>query len=166
MSAAPRMTRPLLAALATAVLAAPAAAADVAKGDLTLVAPQMRASLGRAPTTAGYVTIRNAGARGDRLVAASCACAERVELHGHRLEKGVASMTRLRAIDVPARGRAVLAPGGAHLMFIGLKGRVADGAQQPVTLVFERAGRVTVRFQARARIDTAGSGAQQHHHAR
>ena len=151
-----------LATLSLAV-AAPAAARDATKGDLTLVHPQVRASLGRAPTTGGYVTIRNAGARADRLVSASCACAARVELHTHQMSGGVGRMTRVSSIAVPAGGTAVLAPGGAHLMFIGLKGRLADGKTQPVTLVFEHAGAVTAAFQVRARIE-AGAPAAHHAH--
>ena len=142
-------------------LAPPAAARDVTKGDLTLAQPQMRASIGRAPTTGGYVTIRNTGARPDRLVSASCACAARVELHTHQMSGGVGRMTRVSSIALPAGGTAVLAPGGAHLMFIGLKGRLIDGKAQPVTLVFERAGAVTAAFQVRARITEPAAA----HHA-
>jgi copper(I)-binding protein len=155
--------RTLVLAASALLLAAPAAARDVTKGDLTLVQPQMRASLGRAPTTGGYVTIRNAGARPDRLLSASCACAERVELHTHQMSGGVGRMTRVPAIAVPAKGETVLAPGGAHLMFIGLKGRLADGQEQPVTLVFERAGKVTARFPVRARVE-APAAAEHHGH--
>ena len=155
--------RILALAAASLAIAAPVAARDVTKGDLTLVHPQMRASLGRAPTTGGYVTIRNAGARPDRLLSASCACAERVELHTHQMQGGVGRMTRVPALAVPARGETTLAPGGAHLMFVGLKGRLADGQEQPVTLVFERAGKVTARFHVRARVDAPAAGAAEHH---
>ena len=154
----------LLPALAmTALLAAPAAARETMKGDITLVDPQIRASLGLPPNTAGYLTIRNRGSRPDRLLSASCACATRVELHTHRLERGVARMAKVAAIMTPARGQVVLAPGGAHLMFVGLRAPVVDGGDLPVTLVFERAGAVTVRFRARARID-APSPARAHAH--
>ena len=163
MSAYVPAMRILALATLSLALAAPAAARDVTTGDLTLANPQMRASLGRAPTTGGYVTIRNAGARADRLVSASCACAARVELHTHQMSGGVGKMTRVSSIAVPAGGTAVLAPGGAHLMFFGLKGRLADGQEQPVTLVFERAGKVTARFHVRVRVEAPGPGAAEHH---
>ena len=142
------------------VLAASASAADVRKGEITVVRPQIRASLGRAPSTAGYLTVRNSGARADRLVWASCTCAERVELHTHQMQAGVARMSRVPAIVVPARGHAVLAPGGAHLMFVGLKAPVREGSDQRVALVFERAGTVTAVFHARSRIAPLPSTAE------
>ena len=151
--------RPLLAALL--LIAAPEAAAAATK-DVTLMHPQVRASLGRAPNTAAYVVVRNAGARPDRLVSASCACAARVELHTHQSQGGVARMTRVAALAVPARGEAVLAPGGAHLMLIGLKRPLREGERQTLTLVFERAGAVTAAFPVRSVIETP---AQAGHHA-
>ena len=150
-----RRVVPLVVAAMAALTVAFAAAEIHASG------AQMRASLGRSTTTAGYVVLHNAGPGADRLVGASCACAARVELHMHQMQGGVARMSPVGAIKVPADGSAVLAPGGAHLMFIGLKARVADGTRQRVTLVFERAGPVTVAFTVKARIE-APPAAHQH----
>lgn len=150
----------MLVVLAALALSGPGQ--EFLKGDLTLVRPQVRASLGRSPNTAAYVTIRNRGSRPDRLLSASCTCAERVEIHTHRMQGGVARMTRVPALAVPARGQAVLTPGGAHLMVIGLKQPVREGAEPALTLVFERAGRVTTRFRATARIETAPAAAHAH----
>ena len=148
--------------LVLAALALSGPGQELAKGDLTLVRPQVRASLGRSPNTAAYVTIRNRGSRPDRLLSASCTCAARVEIHTHQMQGGVARMTRVPALAVPARGQAVLAPGGAHLMLIGLKQPVREGADPALTLVFERAGRVTTRFHATARIETAPAAGHAH----
>ena len=134
----------------------------VAKGDLTLEHPQVRASIGATTSTAAYLTVRNGGDLPDRLLSASCTCAARVEIHTHQMQGGVARMRRVPALAVPARGRAVLAPGGAHLMLIGLKQPVREGADPRLTLVFERAGAVTVRFHATRRIETAAAGGHAH----
>ena len=45
---------------------------------------------------------------------------------------------------VPGNGTLVLERGGNHLMFMGLTELPAEGSTVPVTLVFERAGEVTV----------------------
>ncbi len=137
--------------LALSLLALPAAGAAAAK-DVSVAAPQVRASLGRAPNTAAYAVVRNAGARPDQLVSASCSCAARVELHTHRMDGGVGRMTRVPALVVPARGQLALAPGRAHLMLIGLKRPLRDGEGQALTLVFERAGAVSATFAVRSTI--------------
>ena len=149
---------------AAMTLAFPAAAQGFRKGDLTVSVPQMRASVGRNTTTAGYLTIRNDGAEPDRLYFAACACAERVELHTSQMQGGVGRMVRLPSITIPAGGQVTLKPGGAHLMFVGLKGRVSAGQDQTVTLGFARAGRLAVRFPVRTRIDTPASGHGGHGH--
>jgi copper(I)-binding protein len=47
-----------------------------------------------------------------------------------------------------------LAPGGYHLMLMDLKGPFKQGDKVPVTLEFEKAGKVTLSF------DVQGVGAQ------
>ena len=47
-----------------------------------------------------------------------------------------------------------LAPGGYHLMMMDLKSQLKQGDKVPVTLEFEKAGKVTVS------LDVAGVGAQ------
>jgi copper(I)-binding protein len=54
------------------------------------------------------------------------------------------AMRKVDAIDVPANSQTVLAPGGLHLMFIGLKSPLQEGGQVAVTLVFEKAGEIAV----------------------
>jgi len=143
------MRRPLLAA-ALLLAAAPAAKAEsFRKGSITVEAPVARASLGRSPNTAAYLTIRNSGSRPDRLLGASCACAAGVEIHRHETAGGVMRMRAVPALAVPARGVAALRPGDGHaLMVTGLKRPLAPGEAVAMTLRFERAGPLTVRFTA------------------
>src|SRR5512145_65486 len=96
-----------------------------------------------ARTTAIYLTIRNTGGADDRLVAATSEAAERVELHVHRHEGDVARMVGVPAIDVPAQGRATLTPGAAHIMLIGPKGALSEGATLRLRLAFEKSGPVS-----------------------
>lgn len=141
------MLRPLIAALALSLLACvPSSAHEVSAGDLTLSNLQVRASLGRNPNTAGYVVIRNAGDRSDTLVSASCACAERVEIHTVSTAGGVMRMSPVGSMAVPAGGALSLAPGGAHLMLIGVGEPLRTGATVRLTLTFARAGRVEADF--------------------
>lgn len=134
----------LLAAFACAILpASPALAQDATAGDLTITAGFARSSPMMANAGAGFLTIANAGAA-DRLLAFKTDACTQPELHTHIEENGMMAMRKVEAIDVPASGEAVLAPGGLHLMFIGLTAPLKEGESVAVTLVFEKAGEVAV----------------------
>jgi copper(I)-binding protein len=72
-------------------------------------------------------------------------------------------MRQVAAVEIPARGEARLAPGGLHIMLIGLSEPLREDAGFPLTLVFERAGEVTVEVAversppAAAAVDPHGS---------
>jgi hypothetical protein len=59
-------------------------------------------------------------------------------------------MRPIPAIEVPAGGEARLAPGGLHIMFIETHAQFERGQRIPLTLVFERAGRVAVDLAVEA----------------
>jgi copper(I)-binding protein len=71
--------------------------------------------------------------------------ARRVEIHSMEMDNGV---MRMRAVDggLPiAAGEAVhLAPGGLHIMLMGLTTQLAADSQHEITLVSEKAGEITV----------------------
>jgi periplasmic copper chaperone A len=145
----------IAAALAAATSAGPALAHEVKAGDLTLSKLAVRASLGAAPNTAGYLTIANTGARPDRLLSVSCACARKVEMHASTTSGGMATMTPTGPVAIPAGASVAFAPGGLHLMVMGLTTKLNDGAMQEMTLRFERAGTVKATFHVKAKIDGA-----------
>ena len=151
--------------MAAALLAAPAAAHDVKTGELVIEHPLVRASLGRAPNTAGYFVVRNAGRTADRLVGASCACAARVLIHSQVVRNGVASMQPVEAVTAPPGGRVAFAPGGRHLMLMGLKKPLEAGTVVMITLRFERAGAVQAPFFVTARVEQELDAHRAPHHA-
>ncbi len=132
----------LAAALVASLAGIDPASAD---GSLTVEDARARILLPSRPGAA-WLTIRNAGGE-DRLVGAESPAAERVELHTHIHEGGVVMMRRVEALNVPAGGEAALEPGGDHLMLFGLKGRLKPGGSFPLTLLFEKAGAVTVEVR-------------------
>jgi copper(I)-binding protein len=109
--------------------------------------PWTRATAPGAQVAGGYMTIRNPGAAGDRLLSASSPAAARVELHVHVNHNGVMQMREVKGYDVPAKGAFELKPGGAHLMFMDLKRPLKEGEKVPVKLKFEKAGELTTEFQ-------------------
>jgi hypothetical protein len=53
-------------------------------------------------------------------------------------------MKEVEMIDLPAGEAVQLKPGGYHVMLMKLKAPITAGMTVPVTLTFEKAGRVTV----------------------
>jgi copper(I)-binding protein len=137
----PTRRRALLAG--AALLVAPRAQAQQA-GTLAITQPWTRAA-GANANGAGFLRIRNAGAA-DRLVAARSPAARTVELHTHIRDGDVMRMRPVAAIDLPAGQEVTLQPSGLHLMLIGLVAPLRQGGKVPVTLIFERAGEVTVEL--------------------
>ena len=111
-------------------------------GDLTIRDGWVRASIGQAPNSAAYMMLMTEGDTADKLIAGSSPVAEKVELHNHILEDGVAKMRQVKVIDVAPGDMTVLEPGGLHVMLMGLKDKLEDGAEVPLTLTFENAGDV------------------------
>lgn len=134
-----------------ALLSAPSLEAqDVTAGDLLIAHPWSRATAPTAPTGAVYLTIENSGAA-DRLVSASADVSDTVEIHMSMTDgAGVMQMHPLDGIEIPADGAAVFAPGGTHIMLIGLHAPLKQGGSFPLTLTFEHAGAVTVEVDVRS----------------
>ena len=120
-------------------------------GDIVIEDPWVAATNPGATVGAGYVTIRNAGARTERLVSASSMAADRVELHEMTVTNGMMRMHPVQAIEIPAGGSAALAPGGLHIMFLDIEAPFSSGATIPVILHFEHQGDVRVDFSVRRR---------------
>lgn len=123
---------------------------DVEVGDLVIVEPHSRQTPKHARAGVGYLTIRNEGAEADRLVSVACDCAMMTQIHVTENDGGVMRMRELAdGIEIPAGGEISLAPGGAHLMFMGLDGPFVADKPFAATLTFERAGSIDVEFDVR-----------------
>jgi copper(I)-binding protein len=111
-----------------------------------------RATSAAAKTGALYLTIIDHGAP-DRLIAVATPVAETAELHQTTMQGGVMRMRPVEGLAVSAQEPGKLAPGGYHVMLMGLKQQLKPGASFPVTLTFEHAGAV----QASATVAAAGA---------
>jgi len=79
------------------------------------------------------------GNQAARLVSVESPVAAAVELHTMSMKDGVMKMTQVEGIDVPAGKTVKLAPGGYHVMFMGLKQQMKPGDRVPLKLTFELA---------------------------
>ena len=107
--------------------------------------PWARATPGGARTGAAYVTIVNHGSTADRLIGASTPLAEKVQFHQDIDDKGVMRMRELPAVDIGPGATFTFKPGDAHMMMVGLKQPLTKGQTFPLTLEFEKAGKVEVQ---------------------
>jgi len=133
----------------------PAVAEDVTAGGLVITQGWSRATPGGAKTGGGFLTIENKGSAPDKLIGASADVAGKVEVHEMTMDNGVMKMRPLEGGLAIEPGKTVkLAPGGYHLMMMELKNPLKQGEKLPVTLQFEKAGKVTVT------LDVEGVGAK------
>src|SRR6266481_2548721 len=144
--------RRILLPLALAVLCdATAVARDYKLGALEIAQPWARATPPSAPAGGGFLKITNTGATSDRLVSVSSPAAERVQVHEMKMDGNVMRMREVeKGLEIPAGGSVTLAPGGFHLMMMGLKAPLKQGTSVPVTLVFEKAGKIDVELTVEA----------------
>lgn len=140
-------------ALTLSAMALPAWAGDAVLGDLQIRDAWARATPPRAPAGGAFLTVVNGGTAPDTLLSAGGTVAKSVELHTHLREGEVMRMQQVPSIDIPAGQSVALAPGGLHIMLIGLPQPLAEGASFPLELTFAKAGKVTVT------VDVKGIGA-------
>lgn len=100
--------------------------------------PRLRAEAGFVPQpvmkdlAAGYLTVRNDGAAGDRLTGVSTDLADDVTMHVTEGER----MRAVDGLDVPAGGELTLARGGSHLMLEKLDRKPEVGEKVSFVLHF------------------------------
>jgi copper(I)-binding protein len=142
--------------LLTLLVAIPALAQSYKIGALQIDQPWARATAPSAPAGGGFLKITNSGTTPDRLVSANSPAADLVQVHEMKMDGNVMRMREVeKGLEIPPGGSVMLAPGGYHLMMMGLKGPLKQGTKVPVTLVFEKAGKIEIE------LSVAGLGATQ-----
>jgi copper(I)-binding protein len=126
--------------------------APVVAGDLEISAAWARAMLPGQPAGGGYLTVTNKGAAADRLTGASSPAAGKVEIHEMKIENDVMVMRPVDGgLEIAPGATVELKPGGFHLMFMSVTEPFAEGGTVPLTLEFEKAGKVEVALPVRAK---------------
>ena len=147
--------RAIACATVLAYFLAPALAQEVKAGDLVITQAWSRATPGGAKVAGGYLTIQNKGSAADRLIGGAADVADKVQVHEMATTNGVMTMRPLdKGLSIEPGKTVKLAPGGYHLMLLDLKSPLKQGDKVPVTLEFEKAGKVKLTF------DVQGVGAQ------
>ena len=118
----------------------------------------MRALPPGQPTAAAYLTLNNPEAATVRLVAARSEVAERVEIHRSSRVEGMWRMRKIDGLDIPSGGTVTLAPGGTHLMLMGLARPLREGESLSILLEFDNGETLPARIVVQA------PGSAHHHH--
>ena len=107
--------------------------------------PWARATPSGAKTGAVYMTIDNKSSIADRLTGVSSEVAKKLQIHETKTDKGITKMREISGgLPVPAGGSVVLKPGAYHVMLIDLNKPLKAGETFPLTLVFEKAGEISI----------------------
>jgi copper(I)-binding protein len=127
---------------------AAAGAEDVELGALQISAPWARATPKGASIGGGYLKITNTGTVPDRLLGGSTPISGKIEVHEMSMASGgVMKMRQLAGgLEIKPGETVELKPGGAHMMFVGLKQQLSQGGHFKATLQFEKAGKVDIDF--------------------
>ena len=125
------------------LLAATPAPAD----DISVKQAWSRATPNGAQVAVGYLTIENHSVSPDRLISAATSAATKIEIHEMTTLDGVMVMRPVEGgLTIPPGASVMLAPGGSHLMFIGINAPFSEGEHIAAALTFERAGEINVTF--------------------
>jgi periplasmic copper chaperone A len=146
------------AALLAGLFAAPVRAQEVKAGDLVITQAWSRATPGGAKIGGGYLTIENKGTAPDRLIGGSAEVSDKIQVHEMAMNNGVMTMRPLdKGLTIEPGKTVKLAPGGYHLMMFDLKSPLKQGDKVPVTLEFEKAGKVKLSLDVQG-VGAAGPG--------
>jgi len=130
---------------------------------IQVAAPWARPTIGQSRATAAYMTIANKGGEGDVLKSARTPKAKAVEMHQTSMTAaGVMQMRKVEdGVPIEAGASLVLAPGGTHLMLLGLEDALKAGEELLLTLEFAHAGAIDVVVPVSASGPAATSSSQQ-----
>ncbi|MGS2742154.1 copper chaperone PCu(A)C [Halomonas sp. LS-001] len=116
---------------------------------LSIDDPYVREVPPGSPATAAFMTLHNSSDTPVSLVAAGNSITEHTEMHNHVEADGVMQMRQIETIEIPAGGETTLAPGGLHLMLIGLESPIRKGDNVSLNLTFDNGE--TLEFSAPVR---------------
>jgi copper(I)-binding protein len=121
---------------------------SLSAGQIMISNAYARSSGALAKAGAAYMRIMNHSDESDRLIGVQSDIAKKTELHSHlENDNGVMKMVRLdEGIKIGPMKNHSLAPGGEHIMFMGLKEPFENGKIILITLLFEKAGEVVIEI--------------------
>ena len=118
--------------------------AQTSTNTITVEQAWARATPGGAHTGAAYMTLINNGTSTDQLLSATTPVADQVQFHKNTEDNGVSRMREVHNVELSPGRKVIFKPGQMHMMVVGLKQPLKEGQSFPLTLQFEKAGRMDV----------------------
>ncbi len=143
----------LIAAALLAALALPALAHDYTVGGVKIVHPWSRQAA-KGGSGVGFATFTNTGKDAVTLIAVKTPAAASASIHQTVETAGVFSMRPVPSLAIAPGKTVTFAPGGYHVMFVGLKAALPAGGKLPATLTFRR-GSQTIPVEVTFNVDAA-----------
>jgi len=113
---------------------------------------------------AAYLTIDNHSTNAQTLSGASSPQFESVEIHRTEVKNGVASMSAVPRVAIPAHGTLRFEPNGYHLMLIGPRKALLAGDHVELRVQFDGQPAQVIHAPVRADAEPADDAMQHHHH--
>ena len=133
--------------LAGALNSTSAQSQDVKLGDIVITQPWARAAPKGSELTSSYLTIENKGAAANRLVGGSTDAAEKLQIQKTSKAGGATVAEPLvGGLEIAPGEKLALVPGSYKLALLKLKTKLKKGGQVPISLEFEKGGKITVSF--------------------
>ena len=106
-----------------------------------------RATPKNASAGGAFLTIYNSGTKPEILVGGSSPASTKVEVHETSIEDGIMKMRHLhQGLTIPSGETIEMAPGGHHIMLIGITEPFTEGDSIPLTLEFKNSGTVDINL--------------------
>lgn len=159
--------RPLILALTGIAFACAAAAHDARIGALHILHPAAPASLPGQNSGVVYLSIDNDGTTADALRSLSSPAAAHIAIHTMKMDGNIMKMREIDSLPLaPGAKISMKAGSGYHLMLTGLKQPLKAGDKIPLTLNFEKAGKLEVSVHVGPNLSSPpGQVQHQHQHA-
>lgn len=114
--------------------------------------------------SAAYFTLTNRTGKADTLLNISSTVAKDVSLHRTVKKQGASRMLSVSHVALKPGETLTLEPGGYHVMLMGLKQPLKEGAAVTIELLFQHAGKVSTTMPVRKGLDSNTSSGHHHHH--
>ena len=132
-------------------------------GSLHIGHPYARATVAGQPSGGAFLSIENKGKEADKLISVSSPVAKSAEIHTMSMDGNVMKMREVGEIELAPASTVNMIPGnGYHIMLIGLTQPLKAGDKFPLTLTFQKAGKVEVSVHVTDLSGKAADASHQH----
>jgi len=132
-------------------------------GKLHIDHPYARATVPGQPSGGAFLSIENTGQETDTLIGVSSPAAKSAEIHTMSMDGNIMKMREVGSIELKPASKLDMIPGnGYHIMLIGLTQPLKAGDKFPLTLTFQKAGKIEVAVDVTDMSGKQGQAMHQH----